>query len=106
MKAGLLTLCLPAGPPADTGMLPASPETGLNTNGRPARVSRGREVGVPPVQPPLLWASAGVPPHWPASMGQHSGKSESSLATAEEGGEKWKARGTTHQALLLTVEQE
>lgn len=45
---GALTLCLPAGrPPADTGMLPASPKTGLSMNGRSARVYRDQEVGVP-----------------------------------------------------------
>ena len=46
---GALTLCLPAGrPPADTGMLRASPKTGLSMNGRLARVYRGQEVGVTP----------------------------------------------------------
>lgn len=41
MKAGLLTLCLPAGPPADTACCQPAPRQGSVRPGRPARVLPG-----------------------------------------------------------------
>ena len=121
-------------------MLPASPKTGLRTNGRSARVPRSPEAGallLPASRPP---AGTGMlrpaprqgsgrmadrpgspgarrrcacaacvaapplgqcrcPPHGPASTAQHSGKSESRLATAGEAG---KPGPPTHSGTRLS----